>query len=132
MTPGPTPVSASGLLAQAQPAIYHRGHRFAQMLDEVIKGLQWLLQTDNDVLVLTGSGTGALEAAIVNCFSPGERVLVAVNGLFGDRVRRIATAFALERFFGCVLGRGERSRRSSTQVSWNRVTNWPDYLEDLR
>lgn len=96
MTPGPTPVSASGLLAQAQPAIYHRGHRFAQMLEEVIKGLQWLLQTDNDVLVLTGSGTGALEAAIVNCFSPGEKVLVAVNGFFGDRVQRIATAFGLD------------------------------------
>lgn len=96
MTPGPTFVSASVLFAQARPAIYHRGDRFAEMLDEVIEGLQWILQTDNEVLVLSGSGTGALEAAIVNCFSPGERVLVAVNGFFGERVRRIAAAFSLD------------------------------------
>jgi aspartate aminotransferase-like enzyme len=55
-----------------------------------------MLETDDEILVLTGSGTGALEAAVVNCFSPGDRLVVVDNGFFGDRVTKLARAFGLE------------------------------------
>jgi aspartate aminotransferase-like enzyme len=96
MTPGPTLVPSSVLLAQAAPAIYHRGASFGTLLARVIEGLRWMLETRNEVLVLTGSGSGALEAAIVNCFSPGETLLVVNNGHFGERVVKIARAFGLQ------------------------------------
>lgn len=96
LTPGPTAVPDAVLEAQGRHPIFHRGEDFRRLLAEVTDGLRWLLQTRNDVLVLTASGTGALEAAIVNCFSPGERIVVCVNGVFGERVARIAARFGLD------------------------------------
>lgn len=96
MTPGPTAVPPEVLLAQGSPLVYHRGPGYGDLLREVTAGLKALLKTDADVLVLTSSGTGGLESAVANLFSPGDRVVVPVSGYFGDRFARIAEAFRLD------------------------------------
>lgn len=96
MTPGPTPVPPEVLLAQGSPLVYHRGPGYGQLLREVTAGLKAMLKTKGDVLVFTSSGTGGLESAVSNLFSPGDRVVVPVAGYFGDRFARIAEAFHLD------------------------------------
>ena len=96
MTPGPTPVPPEVLLAQGSPLVYHRGPGYGQLLREVTAGLKAMLKTKGDVLVFTASGTGGLESAVANLFSPGDRVVVPVAGYFGDRFARIAEAFHLD------------------------------------
>jgi len=96
LTPGPTTIPDAVLAAQAAAPRYHRGPEFQRLMADVLDGLQWMLETENEILLLTGSGTGALEAAIVNCFSPGDTLVVVDNGYFGDRVTRLARAFGLE------------------------------------
>jgi serine---pyruvate transaminase len=96
MTPGPTPVPPTVLLAQGSPLVYHRGPGYGNLLREVTEGLRSLLKTEADVLVFTSSGTGGLESAVSNLFSPGDRVVVPVAGYFGDRFARIAEAFRLD------------------------------------
>ena len=80
--------------------IDHRGTEFAELLRETSAGLAELIGTSGEVLLLTGSGTGAMEAAVVNTLSPGDRVLVVTIGAFGDRFAKIAGAFGadVERF----------------------------------
>ncbi|MEM0980474.1 MAG: alanine--glyoxylate aminotransferase family protein [Cyanobacteria bacterium P01_H01_bin.58] len=95
MIPGPTPVPESVLLAQAKHLIGHRSGDFSEIMAEVADGLKWLHQTQNDVLMLTASGTGAMEAGIINVLSPGDRVLVGSNGKFGDRWVKVCRAFGL-------------------------------------
>jgi aspartate aminotransferase-like enzyme len=95
LTPGPTPIPPNVLEAQGRHPVFHRGRDFQRLLGEVTSGLQWVLETSSDVLVLTGSGTGALEASVVNCFSPGERVVICINGFFGERLTTIAERFGL-------------------------------------
>jgi aspartate aminotransferase-like enzyme len=96
MTPGPTPVPPSVLLAQGSPLVYHRGPGYGRLLREVTGGLKALLETEGDVLVFTSSGTGGLESAAANLFSPGDRVVVPVAGYFGERFAKIAAAFGLD------------------------------------
>ncbi|NEP09128.1 MAG: alanine--glyoxylate aminotransferase family protein [Symploca sp. SIO2C1] len=96
MIPGPTPVPEQVLLALAKHPIGHRSGEFSQIMAEVTQNLKWLHQTENDVLTLTVSGTGAMEAGIINFLSPGDRVLVGSNGKFGDRWGKMSTAFGLE------------------------------------
>jgi aspartate aminotransferase-like enzyme len=96
MTPGPTPVPPEVLLAQGSPLVYHRGPGYGALLREVTDGLQEMLKTRADVLMFTSSGTGGLESAVANLFSPGDRVVVPVAGYFGDRFARIAEAFKLD------------------------------------
>ncbi len=96
MTPGPTPVPPEVLLAQGSPIVYHRGPGFGGVLREVTEGLKWAFQTTNDVLTFTCSGSGGMEAAVVNCFSPGDRVLVVSVGNFGQRFHKICTAYGLD------------------------------------
>ncbi|MEM6519526.1 MAG: alanine--glyoxylate aminotransferase family protein [Cyanobacteria bacterium P01_D01_bin.71] len=95
MIPGPTPVPESVLLAQAKHLIGHRSGEFSQLMGEVAAGLKWLHQTQNEVLMLTASGTGAMEAGIINVLSVGDRVLVGSNGKFGDRWVKVCKAFGL-------------------------------------
>ncbi len=99
-TPGPTPIPDDVRDAQAQQMIDHRGTEFAEMLRETSTGLAELIGTTGEVFLLTGSGSGALEAAVVNTLSPADRVLVVTIGSFGDRFAQIATAFgaSVERF----------------------------------
>lgn len=96
MIPGPTPVPEQVLLAMAKHPMGHRSGDFSQIMAEVTEGLKWLHQTQNDVLILAASGTGAMEAGIINFLSPGDRVLVGCNGKFGDRWAELATAFGLQ------------------------------------
>jgi aspartate aminotransferase-like enzyme len=95
-TPGPTPMPAVVAQALSQPMINHRGPEFAELLHDVTVGLQQIYQTRNDLLLLTSSGTGGLEAAITNHFSPGDRVLAVTIGNFGDRFATIAQRFGAD------------------------------------
>lgn len=95
MIPGPTPVPEQVLLAMAKHPIGHRSGEFSQIMAEVTEDLKWLHQTQNDVLILTASGTGAMEAGIINFLSAGDRVLVGNNGKFGERWAKLSRAFGL-------------------------------------
>jgi len=94
--PGPTPCPTDVLEAMARQMINHRGPEFQQMLNDVTAKLKQLFQTQHDVFLLTGSGTGGLEAAIVNVLSPGDKVLSVSIGVFGDRFASIAQQFGAE------------------------------------
>ncbi|MEM1169672.1 MAG: alanine--glyoxylate aminotransferase family protein [Cyanobacteria bacterium P01_H01_bin.35] len=96
MIPGPTPVPETALLAMAKHPIGHRSGDFSKIMAEVTENLKWLHQTKNDVLVLASSGTGAMEAGIINFLSPGDHVLCGCNGKFGDRWAEVATAYGLK------------------------------------
>lgn len=95
MIPGPTPVPERVMLAMAKHPIGHRSGEFSQIVGEVTEGLKWLHQTQNDVLILASSGTGAMEAGIINFLSPGDRVLVGSNGKFGERWAEVCQAYSL-------------------------------------
>lgn len=95
MIPGPTPVPEQVLLAMAKHPIGHRSADFSKVIAEVTYGLKWLHQTQNDVLILASSGTGAMEAGIINFLSPGDRVLVGSNGKFGERWAEICDVYGL-------------------------------------
>ena len=95
MIPGPTPVPEQVLLAMAKHPIGHRTADFSNIIAEVTQGLKWLHQTSSDVLILTASGTGAMEAGIINFLSPGDRVLVGSNGKFGERWAEVCEAYGL-------------------------------------
>lgn len=95
MIPGPTPVPEKVLLAMAKHPIGHRSGDFSKVIAELTANLKWLHQTQNDVLMLTASGTGAMEAGIINFLSPGDRVLVGNNGKFGDRWAKVSKAYGL-------------------------------------
>ncbi len=94
--PGPTPCPADVLQAMSRQMINHRGPEFMQILNEVTDKLKLLFQTKGDVFLLTGSGTGGLEAAIVNTLSPGDKVLSVSIGVFGERFATIAERFGAE------------------------------------
>jgi aspartate aminotransferase-like enzyme len=95
-TPGPTPLPPAVREALARDMIAHRGTEFASVLRDCVDGLKWAFQTQHDVVVLTASGTGGLESVAANTLSPGERLLVASMGYFGDRMVKIARAFGAE------------------------------------
>src|SRR6266545_2167494 len=93
--PGPTTLPPAVRKALAEQMINHRGPEFAALLGEITEGTQRVFRTRNDVLFFPASGTGGLEAALVNSFSPGERVLSVTIGSFGERWYEIARAFGL-------------------------------------
>jgi aspartate aminotransferase-like enzyme len=94
--PGPTPVPARVRLAMAQPIFHHRTPQFSALFGEVRDSLRRLFQTEEDVLVLASSGTGAMEAAVVNCFDPGDEVVVVNGGKFGERWLKLSATFGLK------------------------------------
>ena len=96
LSPGPTPIPNEVLTAMAGTMIHHRTPQFAKVFNEAREGLKPLFGTKSDVLILTSSGTGAMEAAVCNLFSPGEKILVINGGKFGERWLKIAKAFGLE------------------------------------
>ncbi|MEM9093258.1 MAG: alanine--glyoxylate aminotransferase family protein, partial [Cyanobacteria bacterium P01_F01_bin.53] len=96
MIPGPTPVPEKVLQAMGKHPIGHRSGDFSKIIAEVNEGLQWLFQTKNEVLTLCASGTGVVEAGIINFLSAGDKVLVGSNGKFGDRWAQISKAFGLD------------------------------------
>ena len=96
MIPGPTPVPDKVLRSLGKHPIGHRSGDFSKIIAEINQNLQWLHQTKNEVLSLNVSGTGAMEAGMINFLSPGDRVLVGVNGKFGDRWAQICEVFGLQ------------------------------------
>lgn len=96
MIPGPTPCPDTVLRALSTQMINHRGPEYMAMQRELIAGLKELFRTQSDCLIFPASGTGGLEAAVVNTLSPGDRVLAIVIGAFGDRFAQIAAAHGAE------------------------------------
>jgi aspartate aminotransferase-like enzyme len=95
MAPGPTPVPSEVLLAMARPIIHHRAHEYDALFREVREGLKRLVQTSGDVLALACTGTGAMEAAVSNTLSAGDRVIVVNAGAFAQRWLAICKAYGL-------------------------------------
>ena len=95
MTPGPTPVPEDVLLELARPVIHHRSAEAKQVVAEVEAGLREVFQTRNDVLILTASGTGAMEAATVNTVPPDGKVLVLNAGHFAARWGELCERFGI-------------------------------------
>jgi aspartate aminotransferase-like enzyme len=93
--PGPVPMPDAVRAALANQMINHRGSEFKLLLGEVRARLGNIFATQNEILCFTASGTGGLEAAVVNLFSPGDRALMVVGGVFGERAAAIAQAFGV-------------------------------------
>lgn len=96
LTPGPTMVPPEVLAASATPIIHHRSPDFTPIAKEVNEGLKYVFQTENPVLTFAASGTGAMESAIVNTCSPGDKVISIQGGKFGERWTELAEAYGLE------------------------------------
>lgn len=96
MIPGPTPVPPRILRAMVRPMMNHRGPEFKELMKDVMDGLAQLFRTKNPVLIFPSSGTGGLEASLVNTLSPGDKVLCVSIGFFGDRYADIAGKFGAQ------------------------------------
>ena len=95
-TPGPTPIPPDALLAMAQPIDYHRSEDAVALIKDVLEKLKHVFQTENDVLFLTSSGTGAMDGAVANLLCRGDKVLVIQSGKFGERWVEICEAYGIE------------------------------------
>ncbi len=95
MIPGPTPVPEKVLQAFAKHPIGHRSKEFQAIVQRTTEKLKWLHQTKGDVLTITGSGTAAMEAGIINTLSKGDKVLCGDNGKFGERWVKVSKAYGL-------------------------------------
>lgn len=96
LAPGPTPVPPEVLAVMSQPIIHHRTSTYREIFSEINEGLKYVFQTKNDVLTFASSGTGAMEGAVTNLLSPGDKVLVVRGGKFGERFGEIGEAYAVE------------------------------------
>lgn len=96
LTPGPVAVPASVMAEMAKPMPYHRGAEFVELFNQIQEDLKYLYQTTNEVLIFTASGTGSMEAAVVNILSRGEKALVIRGGKFGERWGEICGAYGVE------------------------------------
>ncbi len=96
MIPGPTPVPEKVLKALGKHPIGHRSKEFQALVRHTTEQLKWLHQTNGDVLTITGSGTAAMEAGIINTLSRGDKVLCGENGKFGERWVKVAKAYGLD------------------------------------
>jgi len=96
LLPGPTPIPLSVARAMDRPMINHRGPEFKEILEEVIEGIKIIYRTKEHLLIYPASGTGGLEAAVVNFISPGDKVLAISIGVFGDRFAEIADQFGAQ------------------------------------
>ncbi|MEV7004930.1 alanine--glyoxylate aminotransferase family protein [Streptosporangium sp. NPDC051022] len=94
-TPGPTEVPQRLLLAGAREIVHHRSAEMEQLIHEINEALPPLFGTTHPVYSIASSGTGAMESAVANCFSPGDEVLVVSNGYFGERFQAIGHRYGL-------------------------------------
>ena len=94
--PGPTPLPERVVRSMTRPMIDHRGPEFAAILSEISAGAKRVFKTSNDLLLLTCSGTGGLESAVANLVSPGDEVVVALCGNFGERFAGLASAYGAD------------------------------------
>src|SRR5437764_6467445 len=95
-TPGPTQLLPSAQLAMAAATMHHRTAEFRALYSRVLADLKTFVGTKNDVVMFTASGTGAMEAAVANLTSPGDRVLVVTAGKFGERWEALAKAYGCQ------------------------------------
>jgi aspartate aminotransferase-like enzyme len=95
-TPGPVPVPEEILLEMARPIIHHRTTEFEKLFAEVREGLKYIFQTKEEVFVLASSGTGAMEGAVSNTLSRGDKAIVVNGGKFGERWGKICQAFGVD------------------------------------
>jgi len=95
-TPGPTPLLMEAQARTLTATLHHRTEAFRQLMRESLENLRYFFNTKNDVLIFTSSGTGAMEGAVSNLLSPGERVLVGTAGKFGERWLELAKTYGLE------------------------------------
>ena len=93
LIPGPTPLPPTVLQAMNRPMTNHRGPVFGRIMAETLAGLHDVFITRNDIIPLVSSGTGGLEASIVNFLSAGDRVLSVNNGHFCERYAEIAERY---------------------------------------
>lgn len=114
-TPGPVPVPNEVLVEMAKPIIHHRTAEFENIIKEVREGLKYIFQTKEEVFLLASSGTGAMEAAVSNTLSRGDKVIVVNGGKFGERWGKIARAYGLE--------------VDEIMVEWGRAID-PEIIED--
>jgi aspartate aminotransferase-like enzyme len=96
MTPGPTPVPPAVLAAMAAPVVHHRSPEFTPIFERTLARLREVYRTDGDVLMFTCSGTGAMESAVANLVSPGDRVVVMSAGSFGERWTALTRAYGAD------------------------------------
>lgn len=115
MAPGPTPIPEAVLAEMATPITHHRTPGFQAVVAEVQEGLKWLYQTKNDVIVFAASGSGAMEAALVNCCQRNNAVLVVDAGKFGERFGKIARCHGL--------------KTDVIKVAWGKAVS-PDQIRD--
>ena len=109
-TPGPTPLLPAAQNAIAAADMHHRTAEFREIFSRTLADLKTFIGTKNDVLILASSGSGAMEAAISNLTSPGEKVVVLTAGKFGERWRDLAKAF------NCQIELVERSLRRRPSI----------------
>ena len=95
LTPGPTPVPERLSLRMAQPIVHHRSPEFEQVFARCREGLSWLFQTKQDVIQLAASGTGAMEASLVNFLRRGDEAIVVDAGKFGERWGKLAKSYGV-------------------------------------
>jgi aspartate aminotransferase-like enzyme len=116
--PGPTNIPEPVLNALNHAAINHRGAEFAHLMRNNVQGLQQVFQTENDILIFPCSGSGGLEAAIVNLFSPGDKVLAVNMGVFSQRFGQIAKNYGADVTF--------------IEVEWGKAVTAADYRQVLQ
>ncbi|ABB15912.1 MULTISPECIES: pyridoxal-phosphate-dependent aminotransferase family protein [Carboxydothermus] len=93
MIPGPTPIPPEVTLAMSRPMIGHRSGDFAKLHERVVAKLKQVFKTQNDIFILTNSGTGGMEMAVANVVNPGDEVLALSTGNFGERFAKIAKEY---------------------------------------
>src|SRR5258708_2381444 len=94
-TPGPAPVPPEVLLEMARPIIHHRTPEFSATLDSARERMKPLYGTASEVIILSASGTGAMEAAVINLLQPGEHAIFVNGGKFGERWGKLLAAFGV-------------------------------------
>ena len=124
LTPGPTSVPPSVLRALSKPVLHHRSPDFAAVFELAQERLREVFRTENEVLVLTSSGTGAFESAVVNLLSPGERVLAVSQGEFGERWQAMARAFGCD-VVPLTYPWGEAPRPAACARHWRKAAPRP-------
>ncbi|HUI44156.1 MAG TPA: alanine--glyoxylate aminotransferase family protein [Terriglobia bacterium] len=125
-TPGPTPLLMEGQARTLTATLHHRTEGFRRLLKETLENLRYYYNTKNDVLIFSSSGTGAMEGAISNLLSPGERVLIGTAGKFGERWGALAKAYGVEAVtvevpYGQTLPIDAMSRRLETDGPFGAV-----------
>ncbi len=96
MAPGPVPMSEKVQKALALPMIHHRTPEFDEILKQALEGLKWIFQTEQPVLILPTTGSGGMEAALVNTLSQGDEILCVVSGKFGERWKTMADIYGVK------------------------------------